>query len=61
MNISAQKPAENVELCYDSNKTYLYNGKLWVCSIPGQDNEHVFISNRYFKMNNNQNKLLIAQ
>ena len=57
INITAQKPAEDVELCYDSNQTYLYNGKLWGCSIPGQDNEHVFISNCFFKMNDNQNKL----
>ena len=56
MNISGQKAAEDVELCYVSNQTYLYNGKLWGCSIPGQDNEHVFISYHYFKMNDNQNK-----
>ena len=56
VTVGSQEPAEDVELCYKS-QAYLYNGKLWACTIPGENGTNEsFISNRYLKNNNNNSQ-----
>ena len=52
MTVGSQEPAIDVELCYKS-QAYLYDGTLWACTIPGENDEEKFRSNEYLKKKNN--------
>ena len=53
VTVDSQEPAKDVELCYEG-QAYLYDGLLWACTKPGEDDKVEFRSNEYLKSKNDQ-------